>query len=248
MPEFNPYESPQAIESPGTQQYAWSRNEFVSAHTRAVFAMALLGIMVVLSFGNIFSNWLQYDLLSQVKHGKQFSPEALQANDTRHAIIVLVELFGFVLTAIAFLMWTHRAYRNLPALGARNLETSPGWAVGWYFVPIANLVKPYSATVEIVRHSDPDGIGVNARASSTAIVGFWWAAYLISGVIAWFAGMTLASGIQARSIDGMMSGVAIAMLAILLISRVDNDQPKRIERIRNQEAHQAPSEQLPSWL
>jgi Domain of unknown function (DUF4328) len=41
-----------------------------------------------------------------------------------------VELIGFVLTGIVFLMWIHRAYSNLPALGARNLETSPGWAVG----------------------------------------------------------------------------------------------------------------------
>lgn len=49
----------------------------------------------------------------------------------------------------AFMMWTFRAAHNLRALGALALKTTPGWAVGWYFVPIANLWKPYQAGIEI---------------------------------------------------------------------------------------------------
>src|SRR4030095_10643316 len=36
---------------------------------------------------------------------------------------------------IPFLIVLHRAYANLSPLKARNLEFSPGWAVGWWFIP-----------------------------------------------------------------------------------------------------------------
>ena len=259
MSDYNPYESPRAIEPPQSRRPAWSRGLFASGHTRAVFAMALLGLMVVLNFGNIYSNWLQYELLDQVKHGKTFSEPALRANDVRHATVVTAELIGLVLTAIAFLMWTHRAYSNLPALGARNLETSPGWAVGWYFIPFANLVKPYSAMVEIVRHSNPKGIGINASATSTAIVGFWWVFYLAHGVIGSFGGITVNGGIKTHSINAMMSGTAItmvgkivsivaALLAILVVMRVDKEQEERFKLLSSQEADQGQGGQSAEWL
>jgi Domain of unknown function (DUF4328) len=259
MSDYNPYESPQAIEPPQSRQPAWSRGLFRSGHTRAVFAMALLGLMAAVNFGNIYSNWLQYQLLDQVKHGKKFSEATLLANDARHATVVMAELIGLVLTAIAFLMWIHRAYSNLPALGARNLETSPGWAVGWYFVPIANLVKPYSTMVEIVRHSNPQGIGINARATSTAIVGFWWLFYLAQGVIGSFAAMTVKGGIETHSIDAMMNGTEItmagkilsivaALIAILVVMRVDKEQDERFKLVSSQEGGQGQGGPSAEWL
>ncbi|MFC1995866.1 DUF4328 domain-containing protein [Chloroflexota bacterium] len=45
----------------------------------------------------------------------------------------------FVITAVLFYMWIHRAHRNLPSLGVSGLKYSPGWAVGGFFIPILNL-------------------------------------------------------------------------------------------------------------
>ncbi len=207
--------------------------------------MSLLGIAILASLLVIYSNCLQYALLDQIKHGKRFPIDVLLANDQRHATISGAELIVVVLTAIAFLMWTYRAYKNLPALGARGLEHTPGWAVGWYFVPFANLVKPYSVTVEVVRHSNPDGIGAGARRISTANVGRWWAAYLIAGVVGWLAGMMFASGVATHSIDSMMTGIGIAIVgklisiiaavfAILLIAEVDKNQERRFQVVSEQ--------------
>jgi uncharacterized protein DUF4328 len=190
---------------------------------------------------------LQYTLLDQVKHGKQFPLDVLLANDRRHQAIVGAELIVLVLTAIAFLMWTYRAYKNLPALGAQGLEHTPGWAVGWYFVPIANLVKPYSVTVEIVRHSNPEGIGSNARRISTANVGRWWAAYLIAGVVGWIAGTMVTNGAASHSMDSMMNGVGTAIVgklisiiaaifAIMLIAQVDKNQERRFQVVSEQDS------------
>ncbi|MFC7440432.1 DUF4328 domain-containing protein [Laceyella putida] len=46
-------------------------------------------------------------------------------------------------TSIVFLMWVYRIHKNLPALGVGHARMSPGWAVGWFFVPFAKLVMPY---------------------------------------------------------------------------------------------------------
>jgi hypothetical protein len=48
-----------------------------------------------------------------------------------------------------------RAYRNLPALGAESPRFSSGWAVGAWFVPFLNLVRPKQIMDDIWRASDP---------------------------------------------------------------------------------------------
>ena len=51
----------------------------------------------------------------------------------------------------------HRANYNARQLGAADMRFTPGWAVGWHFIPIAWFWKPYQAMTEIWRAS------VNAR-------------------------------------------------------------------------------------
>jgi len=37
------------------------------------------------------------------------------------------------------------------------MEYTPGWSVGWFFVPLYNFYKPYRAITELYLASDPDG-------------------------------------------------------------------------------------------
>ena len=41
--------------------------------------------------------------------------------------VILAQLGSFFITALFFLLWTHRAYRNLSFLSDRDLRFSPGW-------------------------------------------------------------------------------------------------------------------------
>ena len=67
-------------------------------------------------------------------------------------------LFGVWIVRSGKNAWLfHQLKRRTAARsGARYHEvitTTPGWCVGWYFIPIANLWKPYVAMREIVRAS-----------------------------------------------------------------------------------------------
>jgi hypothetical protein len=58
-------------------------------------------------------------------------------------------------TATVFIIWFHRAYRNLGSLGVAQLRWGTGWAVGGWFVPLLNFVRPKSIANDIWRGSDP---------------------------------------------------------------------------------------------
>ena len=77
---------------------------------------------------------------------------------------------------ITWLIWEHQAMANLWARGYPGLKTKPGWAVGWWFIPFANLAMPLVAMLEIDRRSTPDGSPRRAG----GVLGWWWAAWLAS--------------------------------------------------------------------
>lgn len=78
-------------------------------------------------------------------------------------------------------MWIHRAHANLFAAGMDGLEFTPGWSVGWFFVPVAMLFKPFQAMRELWNrsHLDDDGFTAPTDYRLTA----WWACWLIGNFI-----------------------------------------------------------------
>jgi hypothetical protein len=80
----------------------------------------------------------------------------------------------FLVAGIVWLFWQHRATENLWARGDTGLRTRPGWAVGWWFIPVAWWFMPCVTMLELDRRSTPDG---RARRASRVIV-LWWIAWL----------------------------------------------------------------------
>lgn len=82
-------------------------------------------------------------------------------------------------TIVVWLIWQHHATANLWARGYRDLRIRPGWAVGWWFIPFANLAMPCVAMVELDRRSTTDG----SPRSTSPLVGSWWAVYVGGSVV-----------------------------------------------------------------
>lgn len=98
----------------------------------------------------------------------------------------LLRALLYVATVVLFLVWLYRAYTNLrPALRAERVESSAGWAIGWWFIPFANLVKPFLVVREVWRESDPEFDSTMAFAprndgSAPLYMSFWWLFWLTS--------------------------------------------------------------------
>ena len=80
-------------------------------------------------------------------------------------------------TTILVLMWIYRANHNARQLGAADMRFTPGWAVGWYFIPIAWFWKPYQAMTEIWRASvNPSGWGATPV---SPLLRWWWGLWIV---------------------------------------------------------------------
>jgi hypothetical protein len=88
-------------------------------------------------------------------------------------VVTAAHIVAFVASIISYLVWLHRVAANVRRLNPHS-RISPGWAVGSYFVPLANWVVPIISMRDIVRHSfvhgKPGALG------SVAVV--WWLSFL----------------------------------------------------------------------
>jgi len=164
------------------------QQRFESINKRTQLLFWILVILMVLSIVAFFSDFAQAELINRAIRGEAITESEAIANDARQAAIGFVQIVLGIICAVVFLMWIHRANKNLRSLRAADLRFTPGWAVGWFFVPIMNLFRPYQVVSEIWKASDPkvdttDDTSWKAVGTSP-IVGFWWALFLISAFVA----------------------------------------------------------------
>jgi hypothetical protein len=97
-------------------------------------------------------------------------------------LLLALQLGVFAWSGVQILMWIHRASANARAMGAQGMKIGPGWAVGYYFVPILYLWKPYSALKEIwLASSTPS----NWQSQPVpGLLALWWALWLV-GCVLW---------------------------------------------------------------
>src|SRR4051812_29334192 len=113
--------------------------------------------------------------------------DAIRGLDARSNALLVVSGVLLAASAIAWLLWQHCAHRVLPErLGSPGLRFSPGRAVAWWFVPLANLGAPVVAMAELWRASgggDAPGSPWQARPLA-AVVRWWWGFWVASVVVA----------------------------------------------------------------
>ena len=156
----------------------------------------------------------------------------------RQAIIGYLYFASYIAAAVAFLRWNYLASQNLAPLGVRHQQFSPGWAVGWWFIPVMQLFQPYLMMVEIWKGSytqdDPGDAG--AYSSTLILLGCWWATWLISGVV---GNITLRVLYPSGTIVDRLTTVNLVVLiiesvslvsltlAIILIRRITSGQEEK---------------------
>ena len=146
---------------------------------RRVLVLLVLGIVIdLVALGSDLS---ERALLERIESGELVTDSEADANDRRQVIVASVQGAVFIVTAAFFIAWFHRAYRNLRALGAKELRFRPGWAVGGWFVPILNLWRPKQIANDIWRASNPALPREAADAwndPTPPLLLFWWLAFV----------------------------------------------------------------------
>lgn len=240
--ENNPYEAPKApvvvAAVPPPVRFASSDESFVPLDRRASWALALFGLSVLLDVVMLAADVSQLRLISRGLSGEGFTEAEAAANDGRMSLISTANLVVYAGCVLTFLVWFRRAYANLLGLGAEKLEHSPGWAIGFFFVPLANLVYPYRIAKEIWHGSQSSSdageplLGGVERGQS--LVTSWWLSWLLAGFIGNVAlglsrGNTLAAlqgSTKVSMLSTSLSAVAgiLAIVMIRTVSRLQNEK------------------------
>src|SRR5262249_59924700 len=92
---------------------------------------AVVEVMESVSYG------LQAELLLRIQAHEGYTMAEAELNDFRVRALSVVALILFLTTAIAFCTFVFRANRNARAFGAVGMKFTPGWSVGYFFVPLA---------------------------------------------------------------------------------------------------------------
>lgn len=174
-PAHNPYQAPQ-YGSYGNGGYGQYRYEPLGWKT----TVASVGIILVVVLG-LFLNALPMGINGPTQENL--------------ALVLVLGLLGLLSSAVSigtsvlFLVWMYQAAKNVRAFGQQGLEFTPGWVVGWWFIPIASLWMPYKAMKEIWKGSDPetvgrDGGGAWMTRAVPSLFPLWWVTYMGNGLIA----------------------------------------------------------------
>jgi hypothetical protein len=127
-----------------------------------------------------------------------------KASETRRVLIV------FIVSGVLILKWIHRANYNARQLGATDMAFTPGWSIGWYFIPIANLWKPYQAMKEIWKASS------NPQSWSTepvsSMLPWWWFFWIVSGML---GNASFRLAMRAEEINTLLTANVVTQLSDL---------------------------------
>ena len=138
-----------------------------------------------------------------------------------------VSTWIYLLAVIPFAIWFYRVAANAWTINPRGMRWSAGMCVGWYFVPIANLFRPYQATRDVDTISSSHG-----HFSAKRFMSWWWSLWLIT---AWVGQAFQAAWHSLESSEEFLNAniyyqgfilleTVLTILALLLVRRITTAQ------------------------
>jgi hypothetical protein len=219
--------------------------EYRDLRGRELAARALLVATLGLAVVGAYFEVIHIGIVSDIRDGESTEYAVWEASDARLGFVYIATTVSYLLASIPFIVWLHRARRNLEALGIYDVTWSPGWAIGGWFVPILSLWRPKQVMNEVWRASDP-GLPHGARAREWSqlplswVVTAWWALFIVGGFLDRIAGRMYSNAttpdaeISATTVSLVASVMtaAAALLAIQVVRQVTRRQRTRAARIR----------------
>lgn len=158
---------------------------FMDSSNLTKWVRYMLYAQVLVAIISVLSGVLEYQLLSDFQEGVYISQEKAvldaEANDQRQQVVGNIYLLVFIVSGFLILRWIHRANYNARQLGAQSMKFTPGWSIGYYFIPVLMLWKPYQAMKEIWQAShNPSDWGF---VKTSPLVGFWWFLYITANIL-----------------------------------------------------------------
>ncbi|MEV2244879.1 DUF4328 domain-containing protein [Streptomyces sp. NPDC049970] len=138
-------------------------------------------------------------------------------------------------TGVVFIIWFHRLRLNAEVFDAGLQPMRPGWAIGAWFVPVANIWLPRRVAGGIWEASAQHYGDGGRRTVSKAPLNLWWAVYIGSAAFSWVVSKNyeraVLPGELTDAVTLVMSADALdivaAVLAIVFVRELTRMQCER---------------------
>ena len=226
------------IEELINEHYLAENSKFIYKDLSSIYntLILLLKATIFISLVAAISSMFEVKLINDMSTGNfDYSTieEQANANDIRQQLIGIIQLALFIITGIVFLRWIYFTNSNSRSLGATGMQFTPGWSIGYYFVPFLNLYKPYRAMKEIWKTSkDPKNWEM---VKTPSFFPQWWTLWLIS---AFLGNMSFRLSMKAEEFNELFVSssvtlasdlveIPLALIAIKLVGSIFNMQNEK---------------------
>jgi hypothetical protein len=199
----------------------------------------LLGVQILADLLAIVGELIEIGALAGLDPATAASLGSFSTGDLGRDLLIagseLLEAAVFVIAGVFTLVWIHRTNRNAHVL-SKGLKVSPGWAVGFFFVPIAFFWKPFQGVSETWRASSAPHDW--ASAPVPALLRWWWGLWLVSSIV---GNLSFRTGMNAHSAGALevsdmlsvayfLTQAVTAALLILIVRRLSGMQAQALEQ------------------
>ena len=172
---------------------------------------------------------LNYMDMRQYEDASYLATDETSELDSVIQISALSQVALNVTLIVLFCVWMNRSCKNAWLLDPPRMTTTPGWSVGYFFIPILMLWKPYSSMKEIRSAS----YGKDHPLKS--VMPLWWTLWLITSFIGNITFRLYASAdpdkyLMASKLDLVATplNVILNYLAITLVTGITLAQERRL--------------------
>jgi hypothetical protein len=141
----------------------------------------------------------------------------------------LLMLLG-IATAAVLIVWQWRSAKNNEMLRKIRPRFTPGWSIGGWFIPFANLAIPVRIFQDLWQGADPDTDGYHDwhGLRRSGLVSLWWTTYLVGNALS-FTVTSTGTLDHVRAADQQIAAGAAfttvaAVLAIFVVRSITERQ------------------------
>lgn len=174
--DTDPYKAPTT--APSSPQAIGISGPYGAFRENGTLKTILVSLLVIDSMMSIFTSGVLnlLDIQQQKSDAYWLTEEPSQLDDIINVASIAHLLLIIVLMILLF-VWINRSCKNSWLLDAPRMKTTPGWAVGYYFIPILMLWKPFTSMKEIRSAS------YGSDTALKAIIPLWWTFWLLSSFL-----------------------------------------------------------------
>jgi hypothetical protein len=149
----------------------------------------LLGLASVAAVALAFPHFSRANVVETYKNGAKTTLTDANAADSQVALFTIIFAALFVATIVVWMIWQFRFASNGEALGPRTAMGAPGWAIGGWFIPLANFLLP---SLQLTASSRASGF------RPPALIPLWAVAFFVGSIGQGIANSMGTSALQSR--------------------------------------------------